>query len=376
MHRKSLWAGVCLLTALTGLSLLAGDKGGKDKNDDDERDDARSVYTLTNDASANSVMVYRLGHGGALQPVGPVATGGKGNGAGLGSQGALILSRGGRWLIGVNAGSDDVSVFRVSDSGITLASRTASGGHMPISVTLSGNVLYVLNAGMPNNITGFTLTHDGSLSPIANSTKMLSGPDAGPAQVQFSPDGDQLVVTEKGTNLIDVFPVDRNGVAGMRVSSPSTGMTPFGFDFGKRGLLFVSEAFGGAANASAASSYDVRNNGMLQVITPSEGTQQTAACWLVVSPNGRYAYTTNTGSRTVSLFKISRKGELTLDESVAGSTPAGGAIDAGFSKGGRYLHVLTAGAASIVTFRVESDGSLAATNTVMAPPSAVGLAAE
>lgn len=364
MFRRNLLAGVCLFAAFASVPVRA----------DDDRDDGRFVYTMTNAAAANSVAVYGQSRDGSLIPVKLVSTGGNGTGAGLGSQGSLVLSNSHGWLLAVNAGSNDISVFRVSGHGLSLASRTLSGGLTPISVTISGRTVYVLNAGTPNSITGFTLGNDGSLTPIANSTQPLSTSSAGPAQVQFSADGDRLVVTEKATNLIDVFPV-MGGVAGTGIANPSNGLTPFGFAFGKHDRLFVSEAFGGAANASAISSYNVRSNDMLQVISGSVPNTQTAACWLVIDPSGRFAYTTNTGSMTVSVFRIGQDGSLTVSASL-GSTPAGSPIDVSLSGNGRFLNVLTTSAATIVTFRVQSDGSLQTVGTVSAPLAAVGLAAQ
>ena len=368
MQRRSILAGISLLATLSSPLLRADDESDNDRG-------GQFLYTMSNAAAANMVMVYRRMAGGVLSPVGPVATGGKGAGKGLGSQGSLVLSNSGNWLLAANAGSDDISVLRVTSSGLTLASRTPSGGHMPISITVSGRMVYVLNAGTPNNITGFRLGQSGSLTAIPNGSAPLSTPFANGAQVQFNADGEQLVVTEKGTNLIDVFPVGHNGALGSRLSTPSHGLTPFGFAFGKRNRLLVSEAFGGAANASAASSYSLNDSGVLDVVSGSVGTQQSAACWLVIDPSGRHAYTTNTGSNTVSLFNVDSYGTLTLVSSVAGSTPTGGPIDAAFSADGRYLHVLTGGAASIVTFQVQSNGSLVSVNTVTAPASAAGLAA-
>lgn len=369
MIRRILLAGIGLLFTLSSPVLRA-------EHDFDDDHEGSLVYAMSNDAAANRVMVYRRSASGVLNPVGSVATGGKGSGGGLGSQGSLVLNNSHQWLLAVNAGSDDVSVFRLTDSGLTLASRTPSGGHMPIGVTISGRTVYAVNGGMPDNIAGFKLSQDGSLTAIPGSTRSLSGPAVGPAQVQFSAEGDRLVVTEKGTNLIDVFAVMQDGTPGPRVSTPSHGMTPFGFAFGNRDRLFVSEAFGGGVNASAASSYNVHASGSLQVISGSVATLQTAACWLVIDPSGRYAYTTNTGSKTVSVYRIGGNGSLTLVQSIAGLTPAGGPIDAAFSGDGRYLHVLTAGAASLVTFRIQPDGGLVSVNTASAPPNAAGLAAQ
>src|SRR5436190_16556477 len=175
--------------------------------------DPGAVYTLTNQVAGNAVAVFTRGADGRLAAAGTVATGGAGTGASLGSQSAVSLSDDGRRLFAVNAGSNDVSVFAVSPAGLALASRTAAGGTLPISLTVHGNVLYVLNAGGSGNISGFTAGTSGDLTPIAGATLPLSGSTVGPADVQFSPDGRHLVVTEKNTNLLDVYAVDASGVA-------------------------------------------------------------------------------------------------------------------------------------------------------------------
>src|SRR5262245_34168610 len=245
-----------------------------------------AVYTMTNTVP-NAVVVYSRSADGSLTPEGQVLTGGNGTGIGLGNQGGVVLSQNKRWLFVVNAGSSHVSVFRVLSDGIVLTDVLPSGGTMPLSVTVHGKLVYVLNAGFPNNITGFELNSDGKLIPLPGSARPLSASMTGPAQIEFSPDGDALVVTEKNTNIIDVFPIDRNGIPEQRVGIASHGTTPFGFSFGLRDQILVSEAFGGAANASAVSSYTLNPAGTLTLVTGSAPTMQSAACWVVVTANGR-----------------------------------------------------------------------------------------
>jgi DNA-binding beta-propeller fold protein YncE len=167
---------------------------------------AGAVYVMTNQAAGNEVLVFDRSADGTLGSPTAHTTGGTGTGSGLGSQGALVLA-GSRWLLAVNAGSDDVSVFRVEHGGLTLTDRVASGGDRPISVTAHGSLVYVLNAGGAGNISGFRLTPHGELTAIAGSTLPLSGAAVDPAQVEFTPDGSQLVVTEKATNQIVTYAV-------------------------------------------------------------------------------------------------------------------------------------------------------------------------
>lgn len=370
MLRGTIFVGeLCLLAATWCSPAFCFDK--------DDRDVAGAVYTMTNAAGANSVMVYDRLDDGTLKPAGMVSTGGSGSGSGLGTQGAMVLNNSNRWLLVVNAGSGDITVFDVKHDRLESAGRFPSGGVMPVSITVKGRLVYVLNAGTPNNVTGFVLNNHGQLTPIPASTRALSAPATGPAEVEFSPDGDLLVVTEKGTNLIDVFPVERSGLLGPRVSTVSHGLTPFGFAFGKRNQLFVSEAFGGAPNASAVSSYVVHEDGSLMLVTGSAPTHQTAACWIVVDKGGRLTYTTNTGSSSISGFHIGAGGELKIlnANGVTGATPAGSApIDEAFSNDGRFLYTLTAGVTGISGFRVGPGGSLHSIGDVVAPAGAVGLA--
>ena len=342
------------------------------KLDDHGDTGPRAVYTITNQVAGNAVAVFARAADGTLTPAGSFATGGTGTGAGLGSQGAVTLSDDGRLLFAVNAGSNDVSVFQVGPQELSLLSRTPSGGTLPISVTVSRNVVYVLNTGGAGNISGFTVGSTGGLTPIAGSTKSLSTAAAGPAEVSFSPDGRELVVTEKGTSLLDVYPVDKNGVAGERTSYTSAGGTPFGFAFGPRNLLFVSEA----AAPGSASSYAVNKEGNLQVISGAVLTHHGAPCWAVVTANGRFGFTGN-GSGSVSGFSIAPDGAIRLLGDGGAAVIGSGVNDIALSANSRYLYVLqTGGAQAIHAFRIQDDGSLTALGPVGGLPTGTrGLAA-
>ena len=145
-----------------------------------------AVYVQTNDATENEVIMFSRAEDGALAPVGRSSTGGRGTGLPhLASAGSVVLGDDGRWLLVVNAGSDELSLFAVQPDGLRLADRVRSGGSKPTSVAVSGALVYVLNNGTPN-ISGFNLT-DGKLTALAGSTRPLSGADADPAQIHSLP---------------------------------------------------------------------------------------------------------------------------------------------------------------------------------------------
>jgi len=341
-----------------------------------------AVYTLTNASSGNAVLVFTRDDDGSLGFAARVATGGLGTGVGLGSQGALAISENDRWLFAVNPGSDDVSVFAVNRNGLQLTDRVPSGGRHPISLTVHEHLLYVLNAGgafgASDNISGFVLKKGGKLSPLVGSIRPLSSNSTDPAQVRFTEDGETIVVTEKGTNLIDTFTVGEDGLTEGPTPHQSAGATPFGFAFGKRNHVFVSEAFSGAANASAVSSYRLLDDdSALETISASVPTHQTAACWVAVTRDGRFAYASNTGSGSISGYSIAFDGSLRLLTVDGRTAETGkGPIDMALSADSRILFVLNSGDHSISAFEVERNGKL---NPVVGvnslPSSANGLAA-
>jgi len=262
---------------------------------------AGAVFTETN-ASANTVQAFAQAGDGTLTPGAAYPTGGAGTGAaGLGSEGALALDRG--WLLAVNAGSNDVSAFRVRGTHLVLVNRVPSGGTTPNSVTLDHDIAYVLNSGGSGNISGFRLTRHG-LVPLSGATRPLSSATAGAVQVSFTSTGDQLVVSEKGANTIDTYPVDRWGRAGPGTAHASAGAAPFGFAFGRHDSLLVTEA-----GASALSSY---RPDPFATITASLLNGQGAACWAASTQNGQLVYTANAATDSISAYSVASDGSLAL----------------------------------------------------------------
>jgi 6-phosphogluconolactonase (cycloisomerase 2 family) len=338
-----------------------------------------AVYVMTNDPAGNEVFVFNRAGDGVLTPAGTFATDGVGSGGGLGNQGAVVLSGDNRWLFLVNAGSHEISSFAVRPDGLELVSTVWSGGMRPVSLTVHKNLLYALNAAGAGNIAGFTVGQKGALAPLAGSIRPLSGaPVTAAAQVQFSPDGRFLVVTEKATNTIDTYLVGSDGLPSPPNPQPSNGATPFGFDFGLRGDLIVSEAFGGGPGLAAASSYRIGADGTLHLVSGSLGNTQTAACWAVVTQNGRFAYTANTPAGSISGYRIGKDGSLSLVDADGLTGVSHSPLDVALSNNSRFLYAFNSGEGTVSAFRVEADGGLTHigdTDAVLVPGVANGIAA-
>jgi 6-phosphogluconolactonase len=380
---KKWWIlGVALL-GLAGCDGLLG-------SDDDDVEEGGLVFTMNNAAAANYVIVFRRDEEGRLARLDSLATGGRGSGPHpvfgtdpLESQDAVILSDDERFLFVVDAGSNEVTSFRVGSGTFTRVNRVSSGGQFPVSLAHRGNVLYVVNANNGGNISGFRVDAEGRLTPIANSTRPLSGAAMpGPGSIRISPNAQTLVVTEKPTNNLVIYPLDANGVPGTRAVVPAPGPTPFGADFDAAGHYILSEGNIGPMRAAVPDGSTVSSANLtgtaVSTITDSAPTTETAACWIQITRDGRYAYTTNTGSGSITGFSISSTGALTRltpDGKTGVTGMATQPLDMAYADG--FLYALTPGDGGIHAFRVETNGSLTplANITNQLPISVTGLAA-
>ena len=322
------------------------------------------VYVNANTAGRNAVSGFERHADGSLTPIAgaPFATGGAGIGSPTGSAGALQRSADGRYLLAVDAASDDISVLRILPNGsLRVADVTSSNGRTPLSIAVHGDLVYVANTGAGgSNYTGFRLNPGGQLRPIPNSTVALPD-DALPGQVLFSPDGRHLVGTrvgpDAGPSSIDSFAVGADGRLNPAPGSPfaAQGIGPFGSQFRPTdsSQLFVSNAHDGAGNGTV-SAYDVAADGTLSPVSGSPFADlETAPCWVAISHDGSSLYAVNTGSSSISRFGIAPNGFLSL----AGLTPMRGAglkaFDAAVDSSDSFLYVVDSGVAAVSAFRID-----------------------
>ncbi|MEP6725912.1 MAG: beta-propeller fold lactonase family protein, partial [Bacteroidota bacterium] len=293
-----------------------------------------------------------------------------GTGAGLGSQGALILDDEHEWLFAVNAGSNSVSSFRVHDDGsLKLVHTESCRGKTPVSLSVHDNLLYVLNTGS-DNIHGFKVDEDGRLSHIDGSTQSLSGVGVNAPQISFTPNGNWLIVTEKATNNLVSFKLKNNGAVWPAVVTASTGATPFGFEFARDNFMVVSNAAGGAAGAGSATSYVIGANGKPHDINGAIPNHEAAPCWVAVTKFGRFAFLTNTASNSVSSYYVAPNGSLYLVRQVAASTNDG-PVDIVVAKNNYDVFVLNGKAKTIGEYHRTFFGGLSSMGSVGGLPASV-----
>ena len=377
-----------------------------------------AVYTTTNDPNGNGVIVFQRHRDGTLTQGPTVPTGGTGIAAQppftfpiVDSSGSMALAGGGRLLFVVNDGDNTISSLRVTGQGLQLVDRVNSGGVLPVSLTTYGHLLYVVNE-QSSTISGYYFSDGGHLWSIPGSTQLISPlfpsgtapPNAGgvAAQIGFSPDGHQLVVTERGVpstvGAIDTFAVNPNGSLTLEQAdrTASVDPNPFGFAFTRSGTLLVSNV--GQVNGTfdypagsvpipqildptqfigSASSYSLSNTGALTPVSTEVASGGRGACWLVLSQDGRFAFVTNTlstapilgppngigtGAGGLTTYRVGSGGTLTrLGQTDLG---AGSPTDEAVSADGRFLYVNVPNVppppatSHIDVFAINGDGSL------------------
>ena len=375
MKRNRLLLLAVLAAALVGVQAAAAGEGhafGHHKS---------VVFVQTNELSGNRIAVYDRASDGTLTGAGSYATGGNGGAAlpgtesdRLASQGSLQYDREGHTLIAVNAGSDTVSSFRVRGDELQLESVVPSGGQFPASVAVHDNLVYVLNSGGTGIVQGFRIRGHG-LEPIPGSARSLGLANTNPpnfltapGQVGFTPDGGKLLVTTKASgSLIDVFQVGPDGrLSATPVANPSATPVPFAFTFGPDGRLVAGEA-----GASSVTTYRIPAGGTL-ADPRSQSDGQVALCW--IEPVGGFYFVSNTGSNTLSSFRVGPDGQPSLAAAVAATTHPG-PID--LASSGGFLYAETGVTSTVDEFRVNDDGSLTSIGTVTGlPPGIEGIAAK
>jgi 6-phosphogluconolactonase (cycloisomerase 2 family) len=324
------------------------------------------VYLDDNTAGANTIAAFSRHANGTLTPLpgSPFAAGGAGTGAGLASEGAVQIADGGRLLLAVDAGSNQVSALRIEPGGsLHLASVVSSDGALPVSIAVHGGLVYVANAGPADtNYTGFRLDPFGNLQPLPGSTVALPAA-AQPGDVLFNGTGSKLIGTRVATSQIDSFTVGFNGRLTAAPGSPFTaqGVGPFGSQFRPTNpdQLFVSNAHNGTGLGTVSAFTDSHGGVLTSIGSSPVPDQQTAPCWVTITPDGRYLFAVNTGSGTISRYSIASGGALTLLGSTAVAASGGvGAVDPGLSPDGRFLFVNESQAKSVGAFAVSRGGNL------------------
>src|SRR5215471_8232823 len=270
--RKTLLVLLALLTFLTAAYIKAAPK-------------STLVITMTNDATDNKLVVLDAASHSVLQTI---STNGKG---GVGGNARGIKEYDGQLLAAVNYGSGTVAVFKRTGDGLEFDQLVVPTS-APVSIDFANGHMYVAGA---NTVDSFRLVggHVGALDGTAHLILAAGGaPPAGATAQVGAADAHTLLVTIKTDPIpgtVDVIKLDDGAVSGPAeaVSAPPGTLTPFGFSVYPDGTAVTTLAHSG-------------HDGLFRngAFTTTIAAGQMAPCWM--TRVGKYLFTANTGSQTVS----------------------------------------------------------------------------
>jgi 6-phosphogluconolactonase (cycloisomerase 2 family) len=337
-----------------------------------------SIFVMTNDNLKNEILTYQRGYDGQFVLRERVPTGGRGSGGTtdpLQSQGALTVSSDHTLLFAVNSASGTVSSFHLLAGFPVLVDQEHSDGAFPIAVAEHNGTVYVLNAGGSGAVVAFKADGLGRLHKIQNSSAFLTSTNSGASSVSVSPNGQWLIVIEKATNSIDVFPIHPDGTLGTVVNNKSVTPGVFAAVFTPNGQLIISENQpNSGTDTSSISSYTINSNGSLTPISQSLPTFGNGNCWNVITPNGKWVYVENSATSSVAGFSIASSGALSpIANTILNTLPQGSTnLDVTTSGNGNYLFNIQSGAGAVGVYTINSDGTLNQLGDIEGLPKTVG----
>ncbi len=332
-----------------------------------------AVFTQNNQVD-NKVVAFNRAANGLLTPAGMFDTGGQGRPVSnppaftgftvLDSMGSVNLSDDGdnkSCLFVVNAGSNDVSSFRVGPSGLRLADLESSGGTRPASVTSTTRgrnkqIMYVLNSDNTSaSVRGFTVSGSCELTHIPGSDRALPSQASVPATIRFDEHGHFLAVSERyspaqpvGNGDIVVFRVATSGLLLSQAVNPPDNRTPYGLDYNHKSDSILSVTYE-AVDAppfpnSTVATYRQNDDGTLTLL--DQESSPGAAGWNLFTENSRFLFVStlagkflSPASANVLAFTVDRDGQMNR---VDAENTAFEAIDNALSHDDQFLYVLSA----------------------------------
>jgi 6-phosphogluconolactonase len=175
------------------------------------------VYVNDNTAGTNTIGAFDRHADGTLipEPGSPFPAGGAGTGSGLASQGAIQFSADGRFVIAVDAGSNQISVLQVHRDGKLSLVGTEVGTSKIDSFTVRFDGRLTAAPGSPLPAQGlgpfgsefrYQIADDGTLT-LLGSTPVAATGGVGAVDARLSPDGRYLYVDESKIGAVGAFAV-------------------------------------------------------------------------------------------------------------------------------------------------------------------------
>ena len=268
---------------------------------------------MTNDPTSNEIKVYDTSTNALVQTL---STGGAG---GVAGNARGVKQYQGDLFAAVNNGSNTVALYRRVGDRLRF-DRLVTTTSAPVSMDFGNDHMYVAGA---TTIDSFVLDHDsvGGLDGTATLELATGGvpPNGSTAQVGVVDEAHVLVTlkADPDPGTVDVVALDHGAVIGSSptaVSAPVGSLAPFGFSVYPDGTALITLAHSGQ--------HGLFRDGAFAAVIDSAG--QAGPCW--TTRVGKYVFTANTGSQTLSRL-VGTGSHVFLDTAVAATVATGNPLD-------------------------------------------------
>jgi 6-phosphogluconolactonase (cycloisomerase 2 family) len=380
----------------------------------------------------NTVVHYRWSASGTLTEVERVPTGGAGSGVlspiyhtnrpnDFEGAGSVILTPDRRFLFTTNAGDNSVSSFAVSEDGeLTLVDtkrtgNATSGGAKSLAYAASSRTLFVVHTFGPDHIRLMSVNGEGKLTPRPERytvgtkdwprrvpTMAVLSPDAkflilgttfDELPTAKNPDGSLILWIPRPDGKLHViasnapdpdglvtFPVNADGTLGKPSLHDAGGASPFYLAFlhGRPDTFVVGYAVSDAVSMGKIDADGKISIGPLVKINTNSGAPS-ELCWLAVSPDDQFVFSTDFGYSYLSSFRIDGDRLSIAKDPASLKVPGDGtfrAINGSVSSGpsdswispdGAFVYQIYGNVSKLVGYAIKPDGSLEEVTSVAIP---------
>ncbi len=327
-----------------------------------DRKKYNDLICITTNEVNNKVNLYGANKDGEVEFINSYETKGMGTNENavdpLKSQYSCIISKDSKLLFVVNAGSNDVTVFKVNrtDNTLMFMQKIPSGGIKPVSLACSSKNLYVLNSGdntKMGNIATFRINSNGNLTYIDTGFKPVGRVGQSFGGIILNDKETQLIVSEIENNTISVHNLNDKGDIVQQVANRIYGKAPYGICGLEENVILNVEK-----DYKTLISYELNNMGTILELDRAENTQSTEMTKIVVTNDKEFAYVLNTNDGTLSQFIIYEDGEMNLIQTYGTGNKFAKLSDIAITKNAKNIYALDNSNGSIVSFKVYKHGIL------------------
>jgi 6-phosphogluconolactonase len=266
-----------------------------------------SILYALNEETSGTISAYSIATDGTLKFLNSVSSAGQG-------PAHLSVHKSGKYLYSANYGNGNVGFITLNANGYLGTVKTVTGGanaHMAVSDP-SGKYLFVPCKGA-NQIVQFVIQSDGSLVRN-NPAVMTTANGAGPRHIDFHPTRNNAYLINELSNTVQTLVLSSSGTLTSIQTLSSLPPNFGGYSSGAEIQVSPNGKFVYVSNRghNSIGIFSIKSDGTLQSVKWETGNGEiNTPRAFSIDPTGKFLLVANQGSNTITGFSINADGTLT-----------------------------------------------------------------